>query len=125
VGDGDASASEASLVARVGEAEVRCRYAGAMLLHPFLRLVGAGDVFARLGSGPARRYDTTSVALCALFGLALGTGSVEATKHLGRADLGVLAGIGAAPELATLRTRLSATAMAATRSLCWARSPGA
>ena len=109
VGNGG-DAPEASLVARVGEAEVRCRYAGAMLLHPFLGLVGADDVFARLGSGPARRYDTTSVALCALFGLALGTGSVEATKHLGRADLGALAGIGTAPELATLRTRLSAMA---------------
>lgn len=108
---GDAGdATEAAPVARVGEAEVRCRYAGAMLLHPFLGLVGAGDVFARLGSGPARRYDTTAVTLCAMFGLALGTGSVEAIKHLGRADLGALAGIGSAPELATLRTRLSALA---------------
>ena len=112
-------------MARVGEAEVRCRYAGAMLLHPFLRLVGAGDVFARLGSGPARRNYTTSVALCALFGLALGSGSVEATKHLGRADLGVLAGIGAAPELATFARVSLPRPMAATRSLCWARSPGA
>lgn len=103
-------APEAAASSRVGEVEVRCRYAGAMLLHPFLGLVGAGEVFAGLGSGPARRYDTTSVALCALFGLALGTGSVEAIKHLGRADLGALAGIGAAPELATLRTRLSAMA---------------
>ena len=97
-------------VAHLDGVEVRCRYTGAMLLHPFLGLVSAGDVFARLGSGPARRYDTTAVALCAMFGLALGTGSVEAIKHLGRADVGVLAGIGAAPELATLRTRLCALA---------------
>lgn len=108
--DDAGDSTETAPLSRVGEAEVRCRYAGAMLLHPFLGLVGAADVFARLGSGPSRRYDTTEVALCAMFGLALGTGSVEATKHLGRADLGALAGIGAAPELATLRTRLSAMA---------------
>lgn len=106
---GDTTEGDAG-VAHLDQAEVRCRYAGAMLMHPYFGLVGAGDVFARLGSGPARRYDTTAVALCALFGLALGTGSVEAIKHLGRADLGALAGIGAAPELATLRTRLSALA---------------
>jgi hypothetical protein len=96
--------------ARLGQVEASCRYAGAMLLHPFLDLIGAGDVLGRLGSGPARRYDTTAVALCAMFGLALGSGSVEAIKHLGRADLGALAGIAAAPELATLRTRLAAMA---------------
>lgn len=96
--------------ARTAGAEVSCRYAGAMLLHPFLGLVGAGDVLGALGSGPARRYDTTAVALCAMFGLALGSGSVEAIKHLGRADLGALAAIAAAPELATMRTRLGAMA---------------
>lgn len=95
---------------RLGHVEASCRYAGAMLLHPFLDLIRAGDVLGRLGSGPARRYDTTSVALCAMFGLALGSGSVEAVKHLGRADLGALAGIAAAPEMATLRTRLAAMA---------------
>jgi hypothetical protein len=96
--------------ARLGHVEASCRYAGAMLLHPFLDLIRAGDVLGRLGSGPARRYDTTSVALCAMFGLALGSGSVEGIKHLGRADLGALAGIAAAPEMATLRTRLAAMA---------------
>ena len=96
--------------ARLGVAEVPCRYTGAMLLHPFLALVGAGDVLGGLGSGPARRYDTTAVALCAMFGLALGPGSVEATKHLGRVDIGALAGIGCAPELTSLRKRLGAIA---------------
>ncbi|MDQ6724709.1 MAG: hypothetical protein M3066_00810 [Actinomycetota bacterium] len=115
VGDGAADAAivedrETAGTARLGEVEVGSRYAGAMLLHPFLDLVGAGDVLARLGSGPARRYDTTAVALCAMFGLALGTGSVEATKHPGRADLGALAGIRSAPELATMRARLGAMA---------------
>jgi len=103
-------ADDGAGVARLEEAEVSCRYAGAMLLHPFLGHVGADDVLGRLRSGPARRYDTTTVALCAMFGLALGPGSVEAVKHLGRADLGALAGVARAPELATLRTRLSAMA---------------
>lgn len=94
-------------VARIGDGEVSCRYAGAMLLHPFLDLVGAGEVLGPLGSGPARRYDTTAVALCALFGLSIGTGSMEAIKHLGRVDVGALAGIAAAPELRTLRQRMA------------------
>ena len=69
------------------------------------------EVFARLKSGPARRYDTTAVVLSAMFGLTLGeSGSVEAIKHLGRADLGALVGIRIAPELATLRARLAAVA---------------
>ena len=77
----------------------------------FLSQVGVSEVFARLGSGPARRYDTTAVVLSAMFGLTLGeSGSVEAIKHLGRADLGALAGIRIAPELATLRARLAAVA---------------
>lgn len=97
-------------LARIVDGVVGCRYAGAMLLHPFFGLVGAGDVLGGLGSGPARRYDTTAVALSALFGLALGTGSVEAVKHLGRVEVGALAAIGAAPELRTLRQRLAAMA---------------
>ena len=111
--DGEGSDGEGVGVAgpgRIGVGEVSCRYAGAMLLHPFLDLVGAGDVFGSLWSGPARRYDSTVVALCALFGLSVGTGSMEAIKHLGRADLGALAGIGAAPELRALRHRLGALA---------------
>jgi hypothetical protein len=106
----DGDEAESAPAARLDDAEVRSRYAGTMLLHPFLDRLGVGEVFAAMGSGPARRYDSTAVALCAMFGLALGTGSVEATKHLGRADLGALAGIAAAPELATLRSRLSAMA---------------
>jgi len=108
--DADTDGAEAAGVARIADGEVSSRYAGAMLLHPFLDLVGAGGVLGPLGSGPARRYDTTTVALCALFGLSIGTGSMEATKHLGRADVGALAGIVSAPELRTLRQRLASMA---------------
>ncbi len=110
VADDERGDAEVGDTVRLEKAVAGSRYAGAMLLHPFLDLVGAGDVLGRLGSGPARRYDTTTVALCAMFGLALGSGSVEAVKHLGRSDLGALAGVARAPELATLRTRLSAMA---------------
>ena len=106
VDDGAAGAGAARIV--VGE--VSCRYAGAMLLHSFFDVVGAGTVLGPLESGPARCYDSMSVALCAMFGLLLGTGSMEAVKHLGRADLGALAGIEAAPELRALRLRLGVMA---------------
>jgi len=46
----------------------------------------------------------------ATVGFALGAGTVEGTKHLRRADAGAAAGLGVAPQLATLRARLSALA---------------
>jgi hypothetical protein len=42
--------------ARVGTGSYRCRYAGAMLLFPYLDLVGTQAIFATLTGGPARRY---------------------------------------------------------------------
>src|SRR5208283_2617789 len=51
-----------ALAARVLEGGGRSLYAGAMLLHPFLEKVGAGDVLSALDSGPARSYDSTAVA---------------------------------------------------------------
>lgn len=87
-----------------------CRYAGAMLLWPFLATVGFEDVFAGVRAGPARRYDDLSVLGCGVFGFALGASSLEGVKHLGRADLGTLVGRDRAPELHTLRPRLGAIA---------------
>jgi hypothetical protein len=107
-----AQASEAAgvLSARVGESQRRSVYAGAMLLHPFLEKAGAGGVLSVLGSGPARRYDSTAVALCGVFAFALGTSSLEGSKHLQPADAGLLAGIERFPHLRSLRPRLAALA---------------
>ncbi len=91
---------------RIGEGGGRSVYAGAMLLHPFLEKVGAGDVFSVLSSGPARCYDTTSVALSSVFAFALGSSSLEGSKHLLLADAGLLAGSERFPHLRTLRPRL-------------------
>src|SRR5674476_157636 len=46
--------------ARIATGTRSCRYAGAMLLYPYLHMVGAGQVFASLTGGPARRYDDLS-----------------------------------------------------------------
>jgi transposase len=107
-GDGAAGVDGRGSVA-LEEGTVSCRYAGAMLLHAFLASVDAGAV---LGGGRRRRerYGQIEVALCAMFGLVLGAGSVEAIKHLGRADLGALYGAARAPELKTLRVRLACLA---------------
>ena len=96
--------------ARVGEGGGRSVYAGAMLLHPFLAKVGAGEVLSALGSGPARSYDTTSVALSSMFAFALGSSSLEGSKHLLPADAGLLVGVERFPHLRTLRPRLAALA---------------
>jgi hypothetical protein len=94
----------------IGEGGGRSVYAGAMLLHPFLDQVGAGGVFSALDSGPSRSYDTTAVALSGVFAFALGSSSLEGSKHLQPADAGRLVGIERFPHLRTLRLRLAALA---------------
>jgi DNA-binding CsgD family transcriptional regulator len=97
---------------RLGAAGVECRYAGAMLLHAFYDRVGAAAVFAPLtGPGPApagsRRFDDVALLTATSVAFALGVGSVEATKHLLRDQVGPLAGLVRLPELRTLRPRLA------------------
>src|SRR5674476_12858 len=96
--------------ARVGTVSYRCRYAGAMMLFPYLDLVGAQGIFGTLTGGPARRYGDQHVLTTATLGFALGAGTVEATKHLPRAEVGAAVGLAATPQLGTLRGRLSALA---------------
>src|SRR5450755_4717684 len=85
-------------------------YAGAMLLHPFLEKVGAGGVLSVLDSGRSRSYDTTAVVVAATFAFALGSSSLEGSKHLQLADAGLLVGVERFPHLRTLRPRLGALA---------------
>src|ERR1019366_767171 len=87
-----------------------CRYAGAMMLFPYLHLVGAQGIFATCTGGPARRYGDPHVLTTATLGFALGAGTVEGTNHLRRAEAGAAVGLAATPELGTLRSRWSALA---------------
>src|SRR5674476_1303145 len=47
--------------ARIETGSYRCRYAGAMMLFPYMDIVGAQAIFATLTGGPARRYGDLSV----------------------------------------------------------------
>ncbi len=96
--------------ARIGTGVYRSRYAGAMLLLPYLDRVDAETTFATLTGAPGRRYDDLAVLSTATVGFALGTGTVEGFKHLRRADAGATVGVHTVPELATLRARLGALA---------------
>lgn len=96
--------------ARIGTGSYPSRYAGAMLLYPYLHRVGTEAIFASLTGGPARRYDDLAVLSCATLGFALGIDTVEGSKHLRRAEAGAVAGLSVVPELKTLRTRLAALA---------------
>ncbi len=107
---GTVSEEAPAALARIGEGAFFSRYAGAMLLHAFLDRVGAETIFATLAGAPARRYDNLAVLTSATLGFALGSGTIEGFKHLRRAELGPTAGIIMAPELATLRSRLTALA---------------
>ena len=96
--------------ARVGTGSHPSRYAGAMLLYPYLHQVGTEAIFASLTGGPARRYDDLAVLSSVTLGFALGIDTVEGSKHLRRADAGAAVGLSIIPELKTLRTRLGALA---------------
>ena len=95
---------------RIGTGYYRSRYAGAMLLYPYLARVGAEALFASLTGGPARRYDDQAVLTTAALGFALGIDTVEGAKHLRRSEAGPVVGLSRIPELATLRARLAALA---------------
>lgn len=96
--------------ARITTGVARSRYAGAMLLYPYLHRVGAEAIFATLAGGPARRYDDMAVLSTATLGFALGIDTVEGAKHLRRGEAGAAVGLGMTPELATLRGRLGVLA---------------
>lgn len=108
-GEGAPTAPAAAPVA-VAEGERSSRYAGAMLLHPFVEALGAAEVFSATGAGAGGLYDEVAVLAAATFGFALGAKSIEATKHLARPDAGAVVGLAAMPELRTLRPRLGAIA---------------
>lgn len=104
-------------LSRLGQATVHSRYAGAMMLHAFFHRVGAHTLFAPLAgadpvSAPSRRFDDVALLTATAVAFALGVGSVEATKHLIRNQIGPLAGLDRLPELRTLRPRLGELAQA-------------
>lgn len=96
--------------ARVATGSHPSRYAGAMLLYPYLHRVGTEAIFASLSGGPARRYDDLAVLSSATLGFALGIDTVEGSKHLRRTEAGAAVGLTVVPELKTFRTRLGALA---------------
>jgi transposase len=109
-GEGDPTAPAEAEPAAVATGQRSSRYAGAMLLHPFLEALGAAEVFSAAGAGLAGRYDDVGVLGAATFGFALGANTIEGTKHLARPDAGAVVGLAAMPELRTLRPRLGAVA---------------
>ncbi len=100
------------LLRRLGEAEVQSRYAGAMLLYPFLERLGVGDVLSALPAPAARRYDAAALVLASSFSFALGGSSLEQAKHLRPADAGALLGLCALPSVRTLRPAVARLAEA-------------
>ena len=93
-----------------GGGRVVSRYAGAMLLHAFGGRAGAADILA-VGAGgrdapPGDAALLSAVSIC----FALGAATIEQFKHLAAADAGPLAGLGALPDLRTLRPKLAAIA---------------
>lgn len=117
VAENDQTSSEAGIADHAGPVpaatlvgERSSRYAGAMLLYPFLENLGAAEVFSTAGTGQAGRYDDMAVLAATTFGFALGAHTIEGMKHLARSDAGAIVGLAALPELRTLRPRLGTIA---------------
>ena len=102
----------ATPIPRLIDTDVSSRYAGAMLLHPFLTRLGADGVLSSIPRAAARRYDAVSLVVSSTFSFALGADSMEQTKHLVAKDAGALIGAEAFPHLRTLRPGLKALAEA-------------
>lgn len=76
-GRGAAGAVLGTGSSRIRQGSFACRYAGVMLLHPYLHRVGAEQIFAALTGAPARVYDDVAVLSTATLGFALGIDTVE------------------------------------------------
>jgi hypothetical protein len=105
-----APGAEPVVAGRLGQGVVRSRYAGAMLLHAFSDRVGAARVLGPLCTPGQPRFDDMALLCATSVAFALGTDSVEATKHLIREQVGPLAGLDRLPALRTLRPRLAGLA---------------
>jgi transposase len=89
-------------------ASVRGRCIGLALFYPALAALGLLDAARESFSlKAAERFGVRAVTLCLFFLYALGDSTVEAAKHLARAEFGALIGTGRAPCVRTLRRKLA------------------
>jgi hypothetical protein len=87
------------------------RYAGAMLLHVALGLLGLWSVFAKLGAQLGRtKLQVKQVVGIVALGFALRLRSIEGFKTALRRDFGMLLGLPVVPGVQTLRTHVAALA---------------
>jgi len=85
------------------------RYMGLALYYPALAAVGLVDIARQVYSLPrSARLGVRATVLCLFFMTVLSKTTIEAAKHLRRAELGVMAGSTVAPCVKTLRRKLAA-----------------
>jgi len=88
--------------------EISSRVAGAMVAHAALEAIGLQSALAASGARlkPATVFDLVRVAAVVFFGALLRFRTIESLRFLVRRDFGALLGIGAAPEVRTMRRKL-------------------
>lgn len=103
------AAAQDSVFAQLPQGETR--YAGAMLLHVALGLLGLWSVFAKMGAQLGRtRLQVKQVVGIVALGFALRLRSIEGFKTALRRDFGLLLGLPVVPGVQTLRTHVAALA---------------
>ena len=89
-------------------ARVRGRYMGLALYYPALTALGLVDVARGVFRLPrSERFGVRAVTLCVFFLTLLRRPTVEAAKHLRRAEFGAVLGSGRAPAVKTLRRKFA------------------
>ena len=87
---------------------VRGRYMGLALYYPALAALGLVEVARSVFGLPrSERFGVRAVTLCLCFLTLLRKPTVEAAKHLRRAEFGAVVGSGRAPAVKTLRRKLA------------------
>lgn len=87
---------------------VRGRYMGLALYYPALAALGLVEVARSVFGLPrSARFGVRAVTLCLCFLTLLRKPTVEAAKHLRRAEFGAVVGSGRAPAVKTLRRKLA------------------
>ncbi len=85
------------------------RYAGLALYYPALAAVGLVDAARSVFTLPrSARFGVRATTLCLFFMTILSKTTVEAAKHLRRAEFGAMIGVERAPCVKTLRRKLAA-----------------
>ncbi len=98
--------SQREFIGRLQEGQ-RCAFAGGLMHHLFLGEIGFKDLVSRFPFTPGTTYQAGDILMTLFHSVSQNIRSVEALKLVNAGELGVLMGLGRAPEKETVRDHLA------------------